>query len=219
MHPRHRPLVLLAWLNVLVHVCAVALAAVALQPGSPLMEFPDRLAYLAEHPMAWSLAWGAWMLCALALVAFLACLIRAVPEPAGGLRLALLVAASGAAVDLFCDVIQITALPFLASQAPVPIPVFLALERIAGAGGLIVANGAYSVAVLLATLALRGTAGINAGVVPVGLAVTAAGFVLVVAGFLDSALLAAVGTLPTIGLFCVWTILVARSVRGSGKMA
>jgi hypothetical protein len=208
-----RPLHLLAWVNVLVHLLALALAAVGLRPGSPLFGLDERRAYLAEHPAAWSLGWASWMLCTLALVAFLAVLARAVPGPADGLRLAVVVSAAGGAVDLFCDLIQMIALPALAESEPPPARLFLTLERLAGAGGLVVANGAYSLATLLATLSLRGRPGLLPTVVPAGWGVFFCGGLLVVAGFTDSALLAAAATGPTITLFCVWAWLVARAVE------
>jgi hypothetical protein len=189
-----------------------------MRPGSPLVDLQERLTYLAEYPLGWSLGWGSWMLCTLALIAFLACLVRSVQEKSDSLRLALLAATAGGAVDLLCDTIQITALPLLASQAVPPITVFLLVERIAGAGGLVVANGAYTLAILLATVALRQRAGLVPGTVVVGYIVVAGGSVLVVAGFMDSSVLAAAATGPTIGLYCVWTVLVAWSVERPGKI-
>jgi hypothetical protein len=207
---------LLAWLNVLVHGIALVLAVVGMAPGSGLVELPARLSYLAGRPLAWSVGWGAWMLCTLALVAFLAALTWAVP--AGEARLALTLAVAAGAVDLFCDMIQMAALPLLAAQRPPPVPTFLAVERMAGAGGLVVANGGYTLAILLANLRLGRLVANERGrlrvVVLVGWGVVAGGSVLVLAGFLDSAVLAAVGTGPTIGLFCLWTVLAARAVEG-----
>jgi hypothetical protein len=214
----NRPLHLLAWVNVLVHLLALALAAGGLRPGSALFGLEQRLAYLAAYPAAWSLGWASWMLCTLAFVAFFAALVRAVPGPADGLRLALVIGTAGGAVDLFCDLIQMTALPALAAAEPPPTALFLTMERVAGAGGLVVANGAYTLATLLATYGLPRRPGLSAVVIAVGWGVFVGGGLLVVAGFTDWTLLAAVGTGPMIGLFCAWVLLVARLVEGPGRV-
>src|SRR4029453_17451630 len=86
-----RTLTFTAWLNVGLHLLGLALAMTGMRPGTPLVPAPERVAYLAARPLLWSLGWATWMLCALALVAFLAALARAVPEagailgPAGNL--------------------------------------------------------------------------------------------------------------------------------------
>jgi hypothetical protein len=49
------------------------------------------------------------------------------------------------------------------------------------------------------------------GTVGLGYAVFASGMVLVAAGFLSEPRLAEWATGPTIGLFCVWAVLAARS--------
>ena len=43
-----RPLMALAWLNVFLHLVALALAAVGMRPGSPLVPLHERLSYLAS---------------------------------------------------------------------------------------------------------------------------------------------------------------------------
>ena len=208
-----RPLRLLAWANVLVHLLALGLALVGLRPGSPLFALEDRLAYLAGHRALWSLGWAAWMLCTLALIAFFAALVRA--APGDGLRLALGISLAGGAVDLCCDLVQMT-LPALADEPP-PARLFRTLERVAGAGGLVVANGGYTLATLLATLGLRGSPGLSPLVVPAGWGVFAFGALLVVAGLTDVTLLAVLATGPTMALFCTWAVLVARSLEGPGR--
>src|SRR5262249_3946456 len=102
-----RALVGLAWLNVLVHVLALILALVGMRPGSPLVELPQRLAYLARSPLGWSLGWGTWMFCTLALIAFFAVLARHLPEHGEVARLAVILAVAGGILDLFCDVVYI----------------------------------------------------------------------------------------------------------------
>jgi hypothetical protein len=211
---RHRPLTLLAWVNVVLHLLGLVLAAAGMRPGSPLFDLETRRAYLANSPAGWSFGWGAWMLCALALVGFFAVLAHRLPAHADLARLAVVVAGAGAAVDLFCDGIYITVLPGLAARWPASEPAFLAAEGMALAGGLIVANGAYSVGTLFLTLCLRDRAGVRPVIVGLGYAVFVLGLMLVVAGFTHNARLAALATVPTVGLFCLWAVLAARALEG-----
>jgi hypothetical protein len=200
----------LAWVNVAIHGLALVLAFVGMRPGSPLVDLPQRMHYLAGFPLAWSIGWGTWMLCTLALIAFFVALAPRLAGPPAMANLAVLLAAAGGGIDLFCDVLYITVLPQLASLGPPAKDLFLMVERAALAGGLVVANGLYALGTLLLTLCLRRPGQPISWVVGIGYAVFFFGMVLVVAGFLNDAWLAALGTGPTIGLFCLWTILAAR---------
>lgn len=210
-----RALMALAVLNVLLHCVGLALMAWALRPGSPLVPFDSRRRYLAQAPWGWTAGWGALMLCALALVAFcaaLARLLRSVTRMPELARLAVVIAVAGAAVDLLCDTIQIAVLPRLSAEPESGSAVLLAFERLAGAGGLVVANGAYSVAVLLLTFCLHATRPAPRLAVGLGYLVFALGMVLVVAGLLDWAWLAAIASAPTLLGFCAWCVLTAVAV-------
>src|SRR5437879_786518 len=112
--PRRGSLVTLAWLNVLVHLVALVLAAIGMQPGSPLVPLDERMTYLAGAPIGWRAGWSAWMLCALALIAFLAALTARLQDRLP--RLALNVALVGLGFDLFCDSIYVLVFPELASR-------------------------------------------------------------------------------------------------------
>jgi len=202
-----RPLTLTAGLNVGLHLVALVLAVVGLRPGTPLVPAAERVAYLAERPVGWSLGWAAWMLCALALVAFLAVLARVVPSAI--VSTATLLAAAGAAVDLVCDTLYITVLPTLAQGGPTPL--FLAAERALGASGVVVANGLYSVAVLLATVGLGPR--VPALVRGLGYATFAGGMLMVAAGFTGDPRHLELATGATIVPFLAWTLGVARSLR------
>jgi hypothetical protein len=201
----------LAWVNVAVHLAGLGFAVIAMRPGSPLVELAQRRAYLAALPFGWSLGWGAWMLCTLALIAFFAALAHRLRDAGPWPTLAVTLVAAGGAVDLLCDTIHLTVTPRLAARPPEEL--FLAFEGTAVAGGLIVANGLYTVATLLLTLCLARSQGLSPAVVPVGCGVVVGGSVMVAAGFLDSPRLTELSTGPTIGLFCVWTVLVARSLE------
>ena len=206
-----RLLTLTAWLSVGVHVTGLALAVIGMRPGTPLVPAGERVAYLAGRPLAWSLGWAAWMLCALALVAFLAVLAQVVPQASAILGPAVMLAAAGAAVDLTCDTLFITVVPTLARDGPTPL--FLTVERALGAGGVVVANGLYSVAILLATLGLRGQPVMPPFVLGLGYTTFAAGMLMVAAGFTGDPQQLQVATGLTILPFTAWTLGVARSLR------
>lgn len=188
----------------------LVLAPIFMGPGTPLVPLSDRLEYLTRHQIAWSIAWGVWALCALALVAFLFYASEALPRPRGVARLALLLAAAGLAVDLTCDAIFIAVLPRIAARAPVPTELFLAIERIANAGGQVVANGLYSIAVLILTLRLGSVDRVPRLATWTGFGTFGSGMTMVAGGILDRATLLEASTGPTIGLFVIWTIVVGR---------
>jgi hypothetical protein len=209
----------LAWLNVLVHVIGLAFAAFGMRPGTPLAPLPERLAYLARAPLGWSLGWGSWMLCAGALIAFLAAVAHRLGERADLARLGLMVAVAGGAFDICCDAVYIVVFPALAAAQPPSEALFLAVERVTGLASLVIANGGYSVGALLITLALRGRKGLVPYTVAVGYGVAGFGLLLAAAGFTGVPWHAAWATPPTIGLYCVWAVLVARSFEPGGRQA
>jgi hypothetical protein len=202
----------LTWANLAAHGAGLVLALVGMRPGSVVVPLEARMAYLAGEPRAWAWGWGVWMLCSLLLVAWLAVLRDLLPERSPAARLALLLAAAGMAVDLLCDVLQAAVLPGVAARAAAgATDLFIALERLAFTGGATVANGLYTAAVLLMTLALAGTVGAAARWA--GFATVAAGLAMAVAGLLPSPALLEAATGPTIGFYSVWTVLVARGLR------
>ena len=197
-----RALVVTAAANVVLHVAGLVLALVGMRRGSPLFPLDERLAYLASHPPLWSWGWGVWMACALALVAFLAALHPYASRPALS-SLAVTLASVGMAVDLVCDVGQIVVLPDLAGWRPPQPAAFVSWERWLGATGAIVANGLYSVAVVLMSFALR--ARLPRSVWALGLVTAAAGTLMVVAGFTGDCRQLEMAVGPTIVSFLLWT--------------
>lgn len=194
--------------NIALHVVGLGLAATAIAPGSPLVPLEARLAYLATRPFGWSLGWAVWMLCALAMVWFLAVLRPYASAPAATPAVAL--AAAGAAVDLLCDLLQMLALPRLAAAGPASAALFLAAERAAAVGGLIVANGLYSAAIVLMALSLRRR--LSALALGLGVATFVAGMLMVAAGLtVDSRLLPA-ATGATFAAFLAWVVVVTRGL-------
>jgi len=206
-----RPLTLAAGLSVGLHLGGLALAVAALRPGTPLVPLAERVAYLAERPLGWTLGWAAWMLCALALVAFLAVLAHVVPEAPTVLRTAVMLASAGAAVDLVCDTLYITVLPGLAAAGPTPL--FLTVERALGAGGVVVANGLYTIATLLAALGLRARPEMPPVVTWLGYATFAGGMLMVAAGFTGDPRHLELATGAAILPYMAWTLGVARALR------
>jgi hypothetical protein len=204
-----RALFATAWLSVGLHLAGLALAWSALRPGTPAVPISERTAYLAQRPLGWAAGWIVWMLCALALVAFLAALQPFLARQRFFGVLALSLASGGAAVDLTCDTLSVVVLPRLAADGLLPL--FLLTERALGAGGVVVANGLYSVAVLLATLALprRGTGRTLAWL---GYGTFAAGIVMAVGGWIDRITVVELAAGPTIVLFMAWTLAVARAI-------
>jgi hypothetical protein len=211
-----RPLVALAWVNVILHIFALVLAAIGMRPGSPLVPLDERLAYLAAVPIGWTAGWSTWMVCAIALIAFLAVMTTRLSEHARLAQLALIIAVVGLGFDLFCDSIYLLVFPELASRESA---LFLIVERITGIGSLIIANGAYSVSILLITLALRDRQRRSRGVIGTGYAVAVFGLLLSAAGFTGVPWHAQWATLPTIGFFCVWTVLAAYSLEPAAEVS
>jgi hypothetical protein len=197
-----RRIIGLAWLNVILHVAGLALAAAYMRPGSPLVPLADRLTYLAAQPSGWTIAWCVWAACALAMASFAFAI-------AAELRTAL---ASWAAADLACDIQYVLSFPKLAFHSGSAAQTFLAEERLTNFISLTIANGLYSISTLLATLALRGRIGLAPGTSAMGIGVFACGMMLAAAGIIGSPDLAVWATTPTIGLYCVWVLLVARSL-------
>lgn len=210
-------MVSLAWLNVVLHVIALALAAVGMRPGTPAVLLAERINYLSRAPLGWTLGWATWMLCAAALVAFLAALADRLGDRARLAQVGLVIAVVAAAFDLFCDSIYILVFPMLAAWQPLPEDLFLTVERVTGIGSLVIANGGYSVSMLLFTLALRDEAKLAPFTRAVGYAVAGFGLLLAAAGFTGVPWHAEWATGPTIGLFCVWVLLVGRSLPADGR--
>jgi hypothetical protein len=159
------------------------------------------------------------MLCAVLLVALLAAVTWRLGERAELARLGLTVAVLGAGVDLFCDAVYLLIFPTLASGEPPPEQLFLTVERATGIGSLVVANGAYSVAILLISAALHARPGVSRLTCWLGYAVGLAGLGLAAAGFTGDPTHAAWATPPTIGLFCVWAVLLPGSLDSGGGPA
>ena len=209
-----RPLTAVAWINVALHVAGLGLAAVGLRPGSPLEALAERRDYLAGAPALWTLNWLVWMACAAGLLTFLTLVRRRLPADSALASLALTVAAVGAVLDFCCDAIFIVIFPQLAAH---PEPLFLLAERTTNLVSLTIANGAYSVAILMFVAELAHRPGVTRVTTVVGTAVGVGGLLLAGAGVSGVPWHAAVVPLPMIGLFCVWVVLVARALEPTAE--
>jgi hypothetical protein len=203
--PALRGLRAAAWANVGLHVLGLALAAVAMRPGTPAAPLLERVAYLAARPLGWTAGWLVWIGCALALAALLALFARAYPSPAA--RAAAILAVLGAALDIACDVTYAAVLP---ARAAGEVARFVALERSLGLLSLTGANGLYSAAVLVATLSLPRAAVASRAL---GLVTFLGGLVLAGAGLTADPRHVAVGTAIAIVSFLGWTLAISSSPR------
>lgn len=196
---------IVGWANIVLHLVGLVLAAVLMRPGTPMVPLPDRQAYLGGSPFGWTLGWVTWAVCAILLLAWLALVAARFALPPAATALALALCASGLAVDLTCDTLWIALVPGLAARAA---PAFVPVERALTLGGVVVANGLYSLAVLVVTLALPASTGRLVRLT--GLASVCAGLVMAAAGAWGNPWAIAATTGPTIFGFVVWVLLLLR---------
>ena len=198
-----------AWANVVLHVLGLVAAVLWMRPGTAVHPLAERMSYLATAPGGWRLGWSLWALCACALLAFLGLLAAARPGPAT--QAAFSIACAAAAVDLTCDTLFATVLPRAAAAGFGE--TFLLLERGLNAASLTVANGLYSVAVLVASrgVGLAGVAESRQRLL--ALATFLAGLVLAATGLTGDPHHVELATGPTLGLFMAWTLVVAWGAR------
>lgn len=210
--PGYRQLRLIAFLNVAVHVAALALAAIVFPLSTPLAPLTERRAFLAQQPAEWTIAWSMWMACAMVMVAFAFSAVTRLPHQSATAILGVIVAVAAASIDLCCDVVQLVALPWLAASDSESD--FIAVERITGSISLIVANGLYAISTLL--IAVSAARQLRSGrlIGAVGWAVFGFGMLLAAASFTGVPEHAKYATAPTILAYCLWVILITGSISG-----
>jgi hypothetical protein len=194
-----------AWINVGLHVAGLVFAAAAMRPGTPAAPLLDRIRYLSARPLGWSVGWILWIACAVALVAFMMRLARAVPSSLS--TAAATLAVLGAVIDVTCDVAYIVWLP---AKAAGDVAGFLDFEKHLGAASLTGANGLYSISVLVATLGLPATATLSRGL---GVMTLVSGLVLAGAGLTGDPYQVMAGTALTIPFFLAWSLAASSSPR------
>jgi hypothetical protein len=200
----------LAIANIAVHLVGLLVAALFLRPGSPTAPLAERMNFLAAHPIGWSAAWCVWIGCMILMVSFTFVAARCLEaEPLA--RLAVIVAVAAGGFDLLGDSLFIVVLPQVAALLPRNEQLFVAVERCIQTLSLVVANGLYSVATLLLTLAARSR--LKRGVFVLGCVVFACGMLLALAAFTGVPWHAEAATGPTIGLYALWVWLAARDLE------
>jgi hypothetical protein len=201
-------LLTLARLNILLHIVGLAFAAFGMWPPLRDETFAE---FVGSSPLGWTLGWATWMLCAVALIAFLATAVNRLPERAPLAWLGLTFAVVGLGFDLLCDSIYIFILPRL-GQGFTP-NLFDTLERITNIASLFIANGGYSVGILLIAADMKRSGRARPATTGVGYAVGICGLLLAATAFLHVQVFTAMAAAPTILLFCVWVVLVARDLE------
>lgn len=94
-----------------VHAVALALTLAALLPGLPPGEAAAREAYVAGHPVAWTLGWLAWMAATATWVLFVRAWAQTPPGAGAIGTLALAVTAAGGLADWLADLAWIAGRP------------------------------------------------------------------------------------------------------------
>lgn len=196
------------------NAAGLCFAVLGMRPGAPGAPLDDRLEFLARAPLGWTLGWGVWMLAALSVVVLFVHLARAVRGPAGVLGLVLV--AMGAAVDLLCDVVQLTVIPQLAAAALADRgarTLWIALDRGLWAGGVVVACGLYCLGVAVITRGLAQDGRAPLVLRAASLSTLLGGAVWIVAELLLARALLPGATAVTVGAFMVWAVLVPSAVE------
>jgi hypothetical protein len=206
----------IATLNVLFHVAGLLFAALGMRSGTPAADIPDRMQYLALQPLGWTVGWIVWMGCAIVMVAFAVAVARRLRETSRLANWAVVVLLVAASFDLLADSIYITVLPEVAALQPPQPALFRSVEHITLIISLAIANTLYSLGTLLLTFALREVEEFRLAVKLTGWAVFAFGLALSGSVFTADWRYTEWATAPTIGLYCIWVVLVNRSLSCSG---
>lgn len=176
-----------------VNAVAVFVLALWLAPGTPVVaDLAERERYVREHADLWRVGWSVWMLAAATLVWFYAWWRARVGAP----RVALVLAAAGIVADWSSELLLIVAAPTAYADIA-PFAFFLT-----GA----IANGLYTVAGVMLTLATRLTTAerVYAAVM------WSAGVVLSLGAVASLPLLTAAASAVLFALFCPWCVWLAR---------
>ena len=188
-----------------VHVLGLIAAVVAIRPGTAVFPELQRIAHIGAS-WAWRIGWVVWMFGAMSFVAFNAAVEKAWNLSSVWARLGVCIGVAAASLDCVFDALQIIVLPELAASGR-GTQVFLALARFAAVGGIVVANGLYSISVALLTCALRGR--IPRAAFVLGWATLATGLALSVAGFSSDAHWAEIFAGPVFAAYLLWVLALA----------
>jgi hypothetical protein len=188
----------------------------------------DRVEFLQQHRLAWTLGWLTWQAAALSILWYFFCFVRAhQPQSADEnpvLKLAVVLAAAGIVPDLIAESLWMAVLPELAKGvSKTPAADFTQLERfellhrcaVVLSGYL--ANGLYTLATIIATWSTRRTYALP--ITASGMAVGVFGTVLSASALVNSAsgmFWSNVGLLPAI---LIWQVGVALHAGREHKRA
>jgi len=210
----------LAIVNIAIHIFGLIFALFGMRPGSPLVSVDDRIRYLSQHPLGWSLGWGVWMMCDLAVIAFLFQTARRLRNDLAWLAVGIILA--GITVDLSCDSLFIVLLPHLAARQPVNEEIFLIAEKAINTISLVMGNGLITISTAVMTIAFWKPVDreVRNRLVyltrALGIAIFIFGMLLSAAGFMAQPWLTEWMTGPTILSYCGWCGLVAFQLDRAG---
>lgn len=109
-----------AGITAVVHLIAGLFMAIVLRQGLDTADLSDRLSFMTQHWSLWICGWLSWNLAALAILYFYFCFADAHSEDHSSssiLRFAVLLTASGVALDFFAEAIEMGVLPNLAQMS------------------------------------------------------------------------------------------------------
>jgi hypothetical protein len=182
------------------NLVAIVAMATVLRFGTEIVPLSaDRIAYIAAHPVLWRAGWSTWIAAAVSLVAFYAWWGGFLERPAWGAA-AVAIAAAGLSFDLAGESLLIGWLP-------------RDYDRLARSATLLsgaAANGLYTLAGIVLTVATRSLRGVLRALT---WAIWLAGAALTVLALAGSPLGIAISTTIVFVMFCPWVLLVGRTLR------
>ncbi len=199
-----RALATRAWINALLHGVGLIAMAAWIKPGSLAFPVDERIRYLVDAPAPWVLSWVLWALAAVSM----AWLTHGLASRIGGAAAwsAFGVSLSAAIVDISCDCLWIDS-----AAVPDSLFDFEIQQAVAFFGGACVANGLYTLGVVLLLRALAPP--FKSIVGWLGWGVVLAGFSICVVAVTGPLLLIEAATGLTLLGYPVWTLLVVRQLR------
>lgn len=195
-----------AALTIILHVLGLIAAVVGIRAGTATFPVEQRMTHIAAPWSLWKIAWVAWMFSAMSFVAFNAAVEKAWDLSGVCVRLGVCIGVAAASLDCVFDALQIVVLPEVAASGGGP-RVFLALARFASIGGIVVANGLYSISVALLSCALRGR--ISRAAFALGMATLVTGLALSAVGFSSDPHLTEYFTGPVFAAYLLWVLALA----------
>src|SRR5579862_5477490 len=193
---------LAAALTIGVHVLGLI---AAIGPGTAVFPDAQRIAHVGAS-WAWKIGWLVWLFGAVSFVVFNAAVEKSWKLSGVCARLGVCIGVAAASLDCVFDALQIIVLPEFAASGR-GTQVFLALARFASVGGIVVANGLYSISVALLSCALREQ--ISRCSLVLGWATLVTGLALSAVGFGSDAHLPEIFAGPVFAAYLLWVFALA----------